>query len=158
MLPYLSSGGTFPPSSRKLLALSFDEFLCTLHWMTAKAQKRLEIEAESHYEFHKAWIESTFFCESMATTRYLVTAQCWKEILLGSRFDLTCGCGCWWTCRLEKNLTLLSGGYLLLLSNSVLVFPSPLHGSTVVCRIRLCLKLYCFCNTIIWNPILGSRP
>lgn len=102
MLTYLSSGGTFPPLSQKLLALSCDEFLCTLHWMTAKAQKRLEIEAESHYEFHKAWIDSTFFCKSMAMTRYLVTAQCWKEILLGSRFDLICGCGCWWTCQLKK--------------------------------------------------------
>ena len=29
--------------------------------------------------------------------------------------------------------------YLLLLSNSVLMLPSPLHGSTLVCRIRLCL-------------------
>jgi hypothetical protein len=51
--------------------------------MTAKAQKRLEIEADSHFEFHKAWIESTFFFESMAMTRYSGTAQCWERDITG---------------------------------------------------------------------------
>jgi hypothetical protein len=48
-----------------------------------------------------------------------------------------------------KKSDIASGGSLLLLSNSVLVLPSPLQGSTVVCRIRLCLKLFCVCNTLI---------
>lgn len=52
--------------------------------MTAKAQKRLEIKADSHFEFHKAWIESTFFFESMmAMTRYLGTAQCLERDITG---------------------------------------------------------------------------